>query len=318
MGKDAVILLFSVTIMVLIKQSLFCVQEVQTDLTNIYEALKNCSDTCNETLTDRQSLSKESKCCLRINTTNMDCKEYYVGGLRSLFSASKTGSDIQRLSHALARRLRVKETQEVKVAFSEQVARLQSKHQQETELLEDIRPWGRVRNVAGKCHGPGAPHLRTEVTLCICGRCSHADVWRAGPRRGLFFPKALQRLAQQCQKKDWHRGKGDATNSGSVFAVWRSLIEATAQSGASRFSAAEGYRSLTAEALKSLRAAKEHRAKRVSTSLPEEQMGLEQLQQVQGELVDALRELNKVKKRYCQLSHIASVAREKAADAQAK
>ncbi|XP_064185466.1 F-BAR and double SH3 domains protein 1-like isoform X2 [Anguilla rostrata] len=120
--------------------------------------------------------------------------------------------------------------------------------------------------------------------------------------------KALQRLAQQFQKKDWHKGKGDVLNSGSVFAVWRSLVEATAHGGASRLGAAEGYRSLTAEALKSLRTASEQRAKR----------GLERLQQVQGELVDAVRELNKVKKKYCQLGHIASVAREKASDSQAR
>ncbi|KAG7465009.1 hypothetical protein MATL_G00171720 [Megalops atlanticus] len=168
---------------------------------------------------------------------------------------------------------KVKETQEVKVAFSEQVTRLQNKHQLESELLEDIRSYSKQRAAIEKDYG-----------------------------------QALQRLAMQFQKKDWHRGKGDTVNSGSVFSVWRSLVEATAQSGSSRLSAAEGYRSLTAEALKSLRAAKEQRAKR----------GLEQLQRVQGELVDALRELNKVKKRYCQLGHIASVAREKAADAQAK
>jgi len=46
--------------------------------------------------------------------------------------------------------------------------------------------------------------------------------------------------------------------------------------------------------------------------------GLEQLQRVQGEVVDALRELHKIKKRYHQLSHVASVAREKAADAQTR
>ncbi|KAF0039303.1 hypothetical protein F2P81_007538 [Scophthalmus maximus] len=43
-----------------------------------------------------------------------------------------------------------------------------------------------------------------------------------------------------------------------------------------------------------------------------------QLQRVQGEVVDALRELHRLKKSYHQLSHIASVAREKAADAQAR
>ncbi|KAJ8352676.1 hypothetical protein SKAU_G00241520 [Synaphobranchus kaupii] len=168
---------------------------------------------------------------------------------------------------------KVKETQEVKVAFSEQVARLQSKHQQESELLEDIRSYSKQRAAVEKEYGQG-----------------------------------LQRLAQQFQKKDWHRGKADAMDSGSVFAVWMSLVEATVHSGASRLSAAEGYRSLTAEALKSLRTANELRAKR----------GLEQLQRVQGELVEAVRELNKVKKRYCQLGHIAGVAMEKAADAQAR
>ncbi|KAJ8281742.1 hypothetical protein COCON_G00042610 [Conger conger] len=168
---------------------------------------------------------------------------------------------------------KVKEAQEVKVAFSDQVARLQSKHQQESELLDDIRSYSKQRAAIEKEYG-----------------------------------QALQRLAQQFQKKDCYRGKGEATNSGSVFGVWRSLVEATAHCGGSRISAAEGYRALTAEALKGLRTASEQRTKR----------GLEQLQQVQGELVEAVRELNEVKKRYCQLGHIASVAREKASDAQAR
>uniref|UniRef100_A0A8C7MFP1 F-BAR and double SH3 domains protein 1 n=1 Tax=Oncorhynchus kisutch TaxID=8019 RepID=A0A8C7MFP1_ONCKI len=168
---------------------------------------------------------------------------------------------------------KVKETQQVKMAFAEQVGRLQSKQQQEVELLEDIRSFSKQRAA-----------IEQE------------------------YSQALQRLAIQFQRKDWQRGKGDSLNSGSVFAVWRSLIEATAQSGVCRLTAADGYRSLTADALKSLRAVKELKAKR----------GLEQLQRVQGEVVDALRELHKVKKRYYQLSHMANVAREKAADAQAK
>uniref|UniRef100_A0A674AT59 F-BAR and double SH3 domains protein 1-like n=2 Tax=Salmo trutta TaxID=8032 RepID=A0A674AT59_SALTR len=168
---------------------------------------------------------------------------------------------------------KVKETQQVKMAFAEQVGRLQSKQQQEVELLEDIRSFSKQRAA-----------IEQE------------------------YSQALQRLAVQFQRKDWQRGKGDSLNSGSVFAVWRSLIEATAQSGVCRLTAADGYRSLTADALKSLRAAKELKAKR----------GLEQLQRVQGEVVDALRELHKVKKRYYQLSHMANVAREKASDAQAK
>lgn len=46
--------------------------------------------------------------------------------------------------------------------------------------------------------------------------------------------------------------------------------------------------------------------------------GLEQLQRVQGEVVDTLRELHRIKKSYHQVSHIAHVAREKAADAQTR
>ncbi|TNN63894.1 F-BAR and double SH3 domains protein 1 [Liparis tanakae] len=46
--------------------------------------------------------------------------------------------------------------------------------------------------------------------------------------------------------------------------------------------------------------------------------GLEQLQRVQGEVVDALQELHGIKKSYHQLSHNANVAREKAADAQTR
>uniref|UniRef100_A0A3B3YU60 FCH domain-containing protein n=1 Tax=Poecilia mexicana TaxID=48701 RepID=A0A3B3YU60_9TELE len=91
----------------------------------------------------------------------------------------------------------------------------------------------------------------------------------------------------------------------SVFGVWRSVVDATAQTAASRLTAAEEYRRLFGHASKSI-----HNAKEIHV--------LEQLQRVQGEVVDALRELHRVKKNYHHLSHIASVAREKAADAQTR
>ncbi|KAF3837740.1 hypothetical protein F7725_009508 [Dissostichus mawsoni] len=127
----------------------------------------------------------------------------------------------------------VKESQQVKLVFSEQLSKLQGKQHQDTELLEEIR---------------------------------------------------------------------------SVFAVWRSVVDATAQSAASRLAAAEEYRRLIGQVSRSLRNAKDIRAKR----------GLEGLQRVQGELVDALRELQRFKKSYHQLSHITTVAREKSADAQTR
>ncbi|KAM6980833.1 F-BAR and double SH3 domains protein 1-like [Aplochiton taeniatus] len=168
---------------------------------------------------------------------------------------------------------KVKETQQVKVVFAEQVGRLHTKQQQEVELLEDIRSFSKQRAAIEK-----------------------------------EYSQALQRLAVQFQKRDWQRGKADALSSGSVFGVWRLVVDSTAQNAVSRLAAADAYRTLSGHASRTLRNAKELRVKR----------GLEQLQRVQGELVEALRELQKVKKSYYQLSHIASVAREKAADAQTR
>ncbi|AWP12598.1 putative FCH and double SH3 domains protein 1-like [Scophthalmus maximus] len=168
---------------------------------------------------------------------------------------------------------KVKESQQVKLVFSEQLSKLQTKQNQDTELLEEIRSFSKHRAAIEKEYG-----------------------------------QALQRLAVQYQKRDWQRGNTDAITSGSVFGVWRSVVDATAQTAASRLAASEEYRRLMGQASRSFRNAKDMRTKR----------GLEQLQRVQGEVVDALRELHRLKKSYHQLSHIASVAREKAADAQAR
>ncbi|XP_013770374.1 F-BAR and double SH3 domains protein 1-like isoform X1 [Pundamilia nyererei] len=168
---------------------------------------------------------------------------------------------------------KVKESQQMKVVFSEQLNKLQTKQHLDTELLEEIRSFSKHRAAIEKEYG-----------------------------------QALQRLAVQYQKRDWQRGNTDVITSGSVFSVWRSVVDATAQTAASRLFAAEEYRRLSGQVSKSLRNAKDVRAKR----------GLERLQRVQAEVVDALRELQRVKKCYHDFSHIASIAREKTADAQAR
>lgn len=118
----------------------------------------------------------------------------------------------------------------------------------------------------------------------------------------------------------------------SVFAVWRRLVDATAHSAASRLAAAEEYQQLIGRASRSLRTTKDVRAKKVSEwgagkSGLETSWGLtggflfqalEQLQEVQGEVVEALRGLQQIKKSYHQVAHVAHVAREKAADAQTR
>lgn len=50
----------------------------------------------------------------------------------------------------------------------------------------------------------------------------------------------------------------------SVFSVWRSVVDATAQTAASRLLAAEEYRRLSAQVSRSIRSAKDIRTKRVS------------------------------------------------------
>ncbi|KAG8003791.1 F-BAR and double SH3 domains protein 1, partial [Nibea albiflora] len=75
------------------------------------------------------------------------------------------------------------------------------------------------------------------------------------------YGQALQRLAVQYQKRDWQRGNTDAITSG-VFGMWRSVVDATAQSAASRLAATEEYRRLIGQASRSLRNAKDIRTKR--------------------------------------------------------
>ncbi|XP_030225164.1 F-BAR and double SH3 domains protein 1 [Gadus morhua] len=168
---------------------------------------------------------------------------------------------------------KVKESQQVKQVFSEQLGKLHTKQQLDTELLEEMRCFGKQRAAIEKDYG-----------------------------------QTLQRLAAQYQKRDWQRGKTDAVTFGSVFGIWRSVLDASAKSAVARLAAAEEYRSLLGETSRNLRCAKEVRAKR----------GLELLQRVQVEVVEAIRELNRIKKRYHQLDHIADAAREKAAEAQAR
>ncbi|XP_037833469.1 F-BAR and double SH3 domains protein 1 [Kryptolebias marmoratus] len=166
---------------------------------------------------------------------------------------------------------KIKESQQVKVVFSEQLSKLQTKQHQNSDLLEEIRSFSKQRAAIEKEYG-----------------------------------QALQRLAVQYQKRDWQRGSTDANTSGTVFSLWRSLVDATAQTATSRLAAAEEYHSLIGQASKSLQNAKDIRVKR----------GLDRLQRVQGEVVDALRELHGTNKNYHHLCHIASMAREKAADTQ--
>uniref|UniRef100_UPI00398F21A4 F-BAR and double SH3 domains protein 2-like n=1 Tax=Pristiophorus japonicus TaxID=55135 RepID=UPI00398F21A4 len=122
------------------------------------------------------------------------------------------------------------------------------------------------------------------------------------------YGQALQRLAGQYLKKDWNRGKPETNDNRTTSAVWRSAIEATVQLGLARTAAAESYRMVNTEAGKTVRSAKDLRLKKYS----------EQLVRIQSELIEAVKEVNKAKKKYSQMQRIAEIAREKAAEAEAK
>uniref|UniRef100_A0A3B3Q9S3 FCH domain-containing protein n=1 Tax=Paramormyrops kingsleyae TaxID=1676925 RepID=A0A3B3Q9S3_9TELE len=69
---------------------------------------------------------------------------------------------------------KVKQTQEVKLAFSEQVVCLQGKQQLGAELLEDIRSFSKQRAAVEKEYGQvRVPFVLVGFWVCVC-------VWQGG------------------------------------------------------------------------------------------------------------------------------------------
>ncbi|XP_041325863.1 F-BAR and double SH3 domains protein 1 isoform X2 [Pyrgilauda ruficollis] len=122
------------------------------------------------------------------------------------------------------------------------------------------------------------------------------------------YGQALQRLASQFVKRDWQRGRGESGDSRSVAAVWKGVIEGTAHAGQVRVTASESYRALAAEAARSARLSKERTLKK----------GIERLQKAQVELLETVKELDKAKKQFSHLRRSSEVAKDKAADVEAR
>ncbi|XP_076205849.1 F-BAR and double SH3 domains protein 1 [Aptenodytes patagonicus] len=122
------------------------------------------------------------------------------------------------------------------------------------------------------------------------------------------YGQALQRLASQFMKRDWQRGRGEAGDSRNAVAVWKGIIEGTAHAGQVRVTASESYRTLAAEAARTARLSKEQMLKK----------GIEQLQKAQAELLETVKELDKAKKQFTHLQRSSEVAKDKAADVEAR
>ncbi|XP_069725736.1 F-BAR and double SH3 domains protein 1 isoform X1 [Phaenicophaeus curvirostris] len=122
------------------------------------------------------------------------------------------------------------------------------------------------------------------------------------------YGQALQRLASQFVKRDWQRGRGEAGDSRSAVAVWKGVIEGTAHAGQVRVTASESYRALSSEAARTARLSKERMLKK----------GIERLQKAQAELLETVKELDKAKKQFTHLQRSSEVAKDKAADVEAR
>uniref|UniRef100_H2YMG2 Uncharacterized protein n=1 Tax=Ciona savignyi TaxID=51511 RepID=H2YMG2_CIOSA len=123
---------------------------------------------------------------------------------------------------------KAKLTQLLKTTQLEQLSKLQSKHQQECDLLDDIRNFGKQRSQLEKDYG-----------------------------------QALQKLALQFQKRESTASTDEEeTDKKTVQTVWKSLLEATDKAGQARITASEYYKNNVYEAAKNCKAQKDAQLKK--------------------------------------------------------
>ncbi|KAF1455164.1 F-BAR and double SH3 domains protein 1, partial [Spheniscus demersus] len=148
------------------------------------------------------------------------------------------------------------------------------------------------------CLGPRPPHVPSP----------HRSYSKQRAAIDREYGQALQRLASQFMKRDWQRGRGEAGDSRNAVAVWKGIIEGTAHAGQVRVTSSESYRTLATEAARTARLSKEQMLKK----------GIEQLQKAQAELLETVKELDKAKKQFTHLQRSSEVAKDKAADVEAR
>ncbi|XP_058884522.1 F-BAR and double SH3 domains protein 2 isoform X1 [Acipenser ruthenus] len=123
---------------------------------------------------------------------------------------------------------KVKVTQELKNIHTEQMSRLQAKHQAECDLLEDIRTYSQKKSAIEK-----------------------------------DYAQALQKLASQYLKKDCPGVKTEErTDYRNVYTVWKSFLEGTVQVSQSRSNICENYKNQISEPAKTLKLLKEQQLKK--------------------------------------------------------
>uniref|UniRef100_A0AAZ3NQF4 F-BAR and double SH3 domains protein 2 n=1 Tax=Oncorhynchus tshawytscha TaxID=74940 RepID=A0AAZ3NQF4_ONCTS len=125
------------------------------------------------------------------------------------------------------------------------------------------------------------------------------------------YVQALQKLASQYLKRDWPgiKPEDQGTDYRNVYAVWRSYLKGTVQVTQSRINVCDNYKNEISDPAKTVRLYKEQQLNKVCV--------IEQLNRIQVELQDSVKDLAKAKKKYYDSEQVAQAIREKA-DIEAK
>uniref|UniRef100_A0A2C9KF67 SH3 domain-containing protein n=1 Tax=Biomphalaria glabrata TaxID=6526 RepID=A0A2C9KF67_BIOGL len=177
---------------------------------------------------------------------------------------------------------KVKPNIALKNTHADQLSKLQAKHQQECDLLEDIRTYFARKSVLEKEYAQGLQKITSQLL-----------------KRD--FPAQPDLNSEDGQEHNLGEGT-------TVTAVWRSILEESDKLAKARLQAAEVYSEKAAEPLKPVRAAKMQLFKKV----------MPQLSVVQSEVAQCVMELVKTQKLYLTEGGLAHEARTKVSEAEDK
>ncbi|XP_025085240.1 F-BAR and double SH3 domains protein 2-like isoform X2 [Pomacea canaliculata] len=177
---------------------------------------------------------------------------------------------------------KVKPSVSLKNIHAEQTSKLQSKHQQECDILEDIRTFFKQKSTLEKEYAQGLLKVTTQLL-----------------KRD--FP-AQPDIASEDGLE--HKPTGGRT----VPAIWRRLLEEADKQAKVRLQAAEIYSEKIAEPIKTVKASKAQCTKKV----------MPQLAAIQAELAQTVVEMVKAQKTYVMEETTAHDARSKVAEAEDK
>ncbi|XP_013095541.2 F-BAR and double SH3 domains protein 2-like isoform X3 [Biomphalaria glabrata] len=177
---------------------------------------------------------------------------------------------------------KVKPNIALKNTHADQLSKLQAKHQQECDLLEDIRTYFARKSVLEKEYAQGLQKITSQLL-----------------KRD--FPAQPDLNSEDGQEHNLGEGT-------TVTAVWRSILEESDKLAKARLQAAEVYFEKAAEPLKPVRAAKMQLFKKV----------MPQLSVVQSEVAQCVMELVKTQKLYLTEGGMAHEARTKVSEAEDK